>query len=450
MMCRLATLVLFTAAGCGRQAIPGPDATVPDGGDIDAMAAGDVTPPGADHAANRRPALTEARSFVVEGTLTLSPLGQVFGPVYVPDRHDFTLRIDPAGPTLTIGQMGFVVEVPARSTDGLTFEATAPVRMPIYPPSACGSSASYDKLTVTITDAGIEGRAEGRVEVIMGDVGNSYHAVSAMTGRPDRTGPTFAPTEGEVDPLEPLVLQALEPLPTGTQGALVNGTEMVALDPLTSPGSQLVVGFSKPLVALRYGARYELVVKPLVDLAGNTAPPPSPITTRAAPPLVPEDGFESAPDLMGDVRIVGPETIPPITGQRSALVSPPSYSGQGAPLLIRLARAPGDHVVRASVRLWSLYMGQSFSLDARVRVAVPGGSMADAILPQHETLDMRQEVSGVVPTNTIWMGPVHTVEVTIPDGAGPELIFKAGSAPLRGCGLIPPGLGMLVDDVRAE
>jgi hypothetical protein len=391
--------------------------------------------------------LTEARSFAVQTTLTLTADGASIPPLSPVETRtlSLTIRIDPADRSLLVGQSGAASRVPYSSADGVTFQATAPVSLQV-PGLPCGGTALLRTFTVTVRDGVVTGTAAGESALYVEDQGLAYRTAVTMSGQRDSDPPSFSIQGGDqpVDPLGALTLLASEPLAASTTARLVSGLGSQDLVPILSAGGAAVVGFSQPARALLYDTHYDLVVMPYADLAGNPGSTTLQITTIAPPPLANEDGFEgTAP---AGVSTVDATVIPPISGLRSAILQ----AGPAGLLLVRLARAPGDRVVRVTVRLFGSFAGSS--AVPPVMLAVPGGPIVTAVPPPDlGELFTQQAVGPSLSTQPVWMGPARTLEMTIPEGAGPELVFQAGPGRQpAGCGPSPWPPGMLIDDLRAE
>jgi hypothetical protein len=349
---------------------------------------------------------------------------------------------------------------PARSDDKATFVATAPLAIEKSVDRCLSITGfTYDSFIVTVTANGLEGHAEGTYSQATGDTLAQYDAVLTMTGRIDDVPPTLAPDRSEVEPLLPFNFLASEPLPAGTTGKLIAGTDAIELEPVLAPASPLVLGFKKPpTLALRYGTKYDLVVTPWMDLAGNSGLPPSAVNTLPAPPLLPEDGFEGATDPIGDVPIIGVNRLPPITGTRSAIVSSHNdglfaLPSSMARLTVRLAVAPGDRVVRLAVRPFNVTPYGFRTDNFKMSVAVPGGSIVSVPLPLMEELATPHDVQLIDgQTKTGLFGATRTIEIPLPNDVGQEVILQAGAESFQ-----PDCLpfhharaAYLIDDLRVE
>ena len=104
--------------------------------------------------------LAQPASFVVTGELTLAPKNVSSPPrSNQPDAWVFTLRLDPGARTLLVGGATGTARVGVRTSDGVTFEAAAPLRYPVGEISPCGTMADYTKFVVTAGAGGLVGRA---------------------------------------------------------------------------------------------------------------------------------------------------------------------------------------------------------------------------------------------------------------------------------------------------
>lgn len=442
------SLALAAAAGCSSAG----GIAQPDGGQdqkIDQQPQPDANHP--DASTDATP-LDSAASFIVSGKLTLTADNPTSFP-NLPTTQNFTLRIDPVRGVITVGGGASAAQVGVKTSDRATFEATAAVPIPIDITSGCGAMSRYTRFSVTVTGQTLAGSADGTGEVIDGDVAYQYKAALTMTGRIDDAPPTLGDDRTSVDPLGGFFLNASEPLPTNAAASLVAGAETVPLVPfIPADGGGVVGGFDKGPAALRYATTYQVTATAgWTDLAGNLGAPLPKIVTAAAPPLAAEDGFESSATPIGGAVVVDATVLPPITGQHSvALVGQfnnlPALAGSRR-LTVRLAVSTGDTKVRVSVRPFSQADNFASTYQASFRAAVPGGAIASAMLPQSETLDTKVTVGGA----TLSFGAARTIEIPLPAGASGEIVFDANTgSPSFGCGLPPPTVGYLIDDLRVE
>jgi hypothetical protein len=443
------------------------DAIVPtDGARVEAQTSADLRPPldvrdggspppdgrGLDGGAEV--GLTTAHSFIVQGTLTATPVSAFLGTVSVPTRHDFTLRLDPTASVVTVGVDGSATRVSITSSDGQTFTTTAPLRTVVWPSTnACGNpTVTYAKLTVTVQGSRLQGSAEGMMQILVGDVIYSYRVTLAMTGRSDDEGPSFGDNRQDVDPLGELFLKSSEPLPAQTTGSLTAAAGGLDLQPFVPmEGGGAVAGFHKPAaMALRYGVTYDVMVRPGSDLAGNAARKPPTLKTLAPPDLGAEDGFEGAKaGLLGGALVVEAATLPPIAGARSVFVAPYSLVAAGGSrrFTVRLPVEANDKVVRFSLRPVFQQQQTASPFGNQIRVAAPGGPIMSATLPAPEFPMTSHQMPG---GTTVWLGKVTNVEVNLPADARNEVVFDVAVGNFSGCGLFSPLPGYLIDDLRVE
>ena len=279
----------------------------------------------------------------------------------------------------------------------------------------------------------------------MGDVLYPYTAVLEMTGVPDTAPPSLGADRNDFDPLASLGFGASEPLPAGSAAELVGGGERVTLVPVSPEGTGVTTGFHREEpMALRYGISYQLGITPWVDLAGNAGGAPPRLTTRPPPPLVPEDGFESATGSVGGGMVIDDGSLPAIGGRRSVGLSaygvlPP---GAGSRFTVRLAVTPGDRVVRVALRPMGVYeIPPPFTGASTLRIAVPGGAITRAPLPGFERMTTRHPMPGGA--GTIFLGEVRTVEIPLPAGVGAEIVFDMTLRPGSLCGPCAAAGGLL-------
>lgn len=436
----------------------GPDTTVvPDAGD----AGNDGSNPDLQNPDGQNPdlradgPLTSTRSYIVAGKLTARPANSSVGPIAGIDGQSFSLRLDPVGKTILLGVEGSASRAPVTSTDGQSFSATAPLKALFttgsYP---CGPpQLTFDKFAIQVSGDGLQGTAEGRMDVFMGDVIYGYIVTMTMTGRPDDEGPSFGDDIKNIDPLAGLFLKASEPLPAASTAAITLDSglrlELEPFSPMDSGG--VLTGFHvKTERALRYDATYTLAVTPGSDLAGNAGRKLPKLQTLASPVIAAEDGFEGAGPTLGGTQVVQAPALPPIAGTRSVYLAGNFAAGAsaGRRFTVRLAVAPGDKVVRFSLRPVFQFQQTAIPYGSAIRVAVPGGSIVEAPLPGAETPTVRHDSGMGGPP--LWLGKTVAIEVGLPADAKDEVVFDAAVGPGGVCGLITPVPGYLIDDLRVE
>jgi hypothetical protein len=465
---------MATATGCREDAHPVVDAGVDGGRDADRDSQDDRPPNRTDGAADQvvdrgadgdgapdtdagdagdtgnappdtGPLLTE-QSFTVSATFLFTPRGVGFHQPVAPVTQEMTLRIDPNGRTLVVGQADAVAMVNLRPGTNRSFDTTSSFMLPLNGNGACSTRVTVESLNLGVDPSALSALGAGRAEVLFGDVAASYDIGVSMVGLRDAIGPALGGDQTGVDPLDALHLPLSEPLAaTATARLTTTGAQV---DLLTRKSSH-ATSFDKPAaVALRYATTYQVEVEPWRDLAqipGRMLPT---ITSQAAPPLIPEDGFESAPPNLGGGTVAQAPAFPVLAGQKSVLIAPRNSFFGSERFTVRLARQANDAVVRLTVRPISRYEATVSTFSVSMRVAVPGGAIVQATLPPNETVATRFEPPA--PGQALFMGPSRTVEIALPPMTGPEIVFDLATQFPQGCGLFPPAAGYLIDDLRVE
>ena len=393
---------------------------------------------------------TGRRSFVVTSTLTPQPGGMGFVPL--PAMHTFTMVLDWDGRTAIIG-----------STDGAGAGG--------FQPSAGGgsigqigsfrfgtASMGYQSIALTIDAAGkLSGTGQGMATALPAytDVGiYTVNLSAALVGVPDVQPPGFDSTAFGPAPLDAfasLTIVATEPMPIDTRLALVNRRgDRIELGPLATQGGAAFSFQPSPFKMWRYGEQYSIAFDGLVDFAGNAYPPGGGVTLTiaSAPPLVAEDGFESATgSTLAGAQLLTGTGAPIITGTRSLYVPPlPDVLTAGrvqmTQFALRIAVAPGDTVLRFSYREVNpnSFPGSFFLMGSE------GGQVVSPSLPPTQSTTTAT-ISG---TGTVQLGPITTAEFALPpDAAGEVTLTRI----VRGAGTsmpAPPVTGLIIDDLRAE
>jgi hypothetical protein len=363
--------------------------------------------------------------------------------------HAFTLVLDADMGVAIVG----TTTVPLVRVDGRSFRTGGQFSVALAS-SACGSSIRYETLTVTVDNAGVTGSGTGMVSVIVTDIGYSARVAMTVTGVPDTVPPSVTFAGGtDVNPLLGLSAGLSETVPAGATAELRTGTaDPIPLAPLVTTDGRILYGFQKPNLVLRYATSYGLVTNGVADFAGNpvSAAGPFTFTTRAAPPLVAEDGFESAPDgALGGAQVVSGAGWPVLAGARSLYLQQRGGTSPAlgfTPLSVRVALAPGDQVVRFSYRLvspsattilWTptLVIGAVGAGTAALRIASETGSFAAFQLPDQ---------------STIYLGAVKTAEIPIPAGSTGDIVIERAESVVSCGNPGPPLAGLIIDDLRAE
>jgi hypothetical protein len=293
---------------------------------------------------------------------------------------------------------------------------------------------------------------------MVGDQLFAADVTATLAGVVDATPPRFGALAGEIDPLAPPTFLPSEPLPSTATASLVGAAsgDVIALVPATvqGPGNgQVVTALAVPGQALRAGETYTMKIDGVADFAGHAVAQAPTFTTRAAPPLAPEDGFEGvATPTLGGAGVLRGQPLMPIAGATSLILNTGVGGGfgflpymLGPSLAVRLAVSPGDTVVRFErtiVATSALPRGRFYGTT---RVASPGGAIG--VGPALEATDLVQvtlPLDGDVFVSSAW-----TIEVPLPAGTKDEVTFEI-IGDTAGCGLPPPSTALIIDDLRVE
>jgi hypothetical protein len=459
-MRRAGALLALAFAACGSSALKKADASADagtgaveasdarDGGDLIAdTAPGEPLPPG-------------FRGYDVTATLTLTPSPTSVGGDFsgFPKTIPFTFAWDPGTGMAAAGADGVISPVGVTTTDNRTFRspdwpAAAPFEM-----SCTGTGVlSFADVSFTLEGRTLRGAAKSGSASYATNAGSfTMNATAVLVGTPDVTPPTFTSPGATVDPLAVVILSASEPLPATVSASLAStpSGDTVALVLLPSPGS--LTGTQELATSgqmLRYGETYTLVADHIVDYAGNKPTAPVSFTTRAAPPLVPADGFESVTGSMfagAGVLHGGPLT--PIAGTTSLLLNT-GYGGGfgflpydlGSSLAVRLAVPPGATKVSFDAQLIAPDPVDEASFVGVIRVGSVGGTVLSV-----QDVDGSGFVEETLPAlGDIYVSPVQTIDLALPPDAAGEIAFEiVGQIDL--CAQPPSPTVLVVDNLRVE
>jgi hypothetical protein len=405
--------------------------------------------------------LTTVQSFTATVVITLTPQKGPRGRFPGPIKQEMTVRLDPVARTAVFSRPGYadladlsgahLPDPPLRAPPPGTFVLGRSFGLTFDVPDGCGSGMTVYGLTVVATAEELTAQGTGPAQVIFDHEYYRYDASFSLTGTRKTTGPTLGPGRTDVDPLEALALLSTEAITPAAVAHLKTSTEELTLVTGKAYELDLAVAFKMPAArALRYGTTYQLEVDPWRDLDGLAGQPLPTLTTAAAPELMPEDGFETAGETRGGAPVIAAPRLPPVTDTKSVMVAPPFFSGvDSRRFTVRLARQPGDTVLRATLRRLSYFDGSNLSPEYPIiRVAAPGGTIVKAQLPSSD--DVSTRFDGPNGSSTVFLGTTRTLEVALPPSTGPEVVFDVVTAPPVLCGLIPPAAGYLIDDLRLE
>ena len=371
------------------------------------------------------------------------------GEPFSPAGHTFTLIVDADTQTVIAGGngSGAVVAFVRASADTIT---TGPIAFDL----SCDATVSYDSLSIAVgPDGKVTGTGIGHGVMLTGDVSHLVPATMSLSGLADTRPPALAgigPAD-IVDPLTSLRLVATEPLPPAARPALVaaSGAAAIALVPSPMDGGPAVNAFESPGTLLRYDERYVVQFAGTADFAGNLARMRDELqfTTRPAPPLIAEDGFESTTTAtLGGAHVVTATDAPAISGGRSLYILPTTGGGLGGQtqVALRLVVAPGDSVLRFSYR----FVNPSGFSNTRFAVASPGGTIQWTTPVPDSGITTTQ---AMFPSGQYPVGPVATAELPLPADATNEVVFARVVEGVTCGGLFPPPqAGLIIDDLRVE
>ena len=389
------------------------------------------------------------RSFV------LTAVAQTDGGTANAISHTFTMMLDTDERVAIIGKDGDteVVPVEQRATGGLHVVGTS--RFGVFVPGACGGSLLYNALSFTVDASGasLSGVGQGTLTISDPVLTNTAAATMVLTGVRDTEPPTLTlSAAGDIaDPWTPFWVISSEPLP-GVQmrPPLESATgDIWGLDAPTGM-DRFVRVLAKPSRLLRFNDQYRVRLDGITDLDGNPPPPTTALTftTRAPPPLVSEDGFESVTaTTLGGAQVLSGAGAPTIEGARSLYIPPAaSLPGRVTQVALRLPILPGNTVLRFAYR--SVNPGDAFGVY--FVVASVGGTIGTVTLPP--------DGAGVTTTpatidgTQVLLGPTTTATIGLPGDAHGEVVLARLAAQSSSCGgpAPPPVPGLIIDDLYAD
>ena len=186
--------------------------------------------------------------------------------------------------------------------------------------------------------------------------------------------------------------------------------------------------FERTPVVLPYGRTFRLVTSSLTDFAGNHAAPLE-FNTLPVPPLIAQDGFESATGVIGAGEIVGAAGVPAITGSKSLYLrgrrpDDGCSSGSVSDLVLRLDAAGGRHAHPAVVRHDTVTPGVSTVRE--LAFGSVGGTVGQRSLTGSAPFSTVNLSDG----DTALVSAVGTTTIPLPAGTAGERPRGVGSCPL--------------------
>lgn len=385
--------------------------------------------------------LVARQSFDVVATPTLGDAG---APSSLQAPVPFTLVIDPDAGRAFLSSPLRDVPLMQFSSEGFDLDKFA-----VAGGAPSSTDLEFTWAEVAVSTASLSGMGAGQAFVSCAGCPSFNGPFTAtITGAPDVTPPKLvvAPPASPFDPFSVGVSEPLLP----TASARLVGEDGTAIDLVPSIVSDdFVSGFSKPNVVLPTGVGLSLDLEEVVDFAGlhASSDPPLRFAVFPTPPLVAQDGFESAmgPTLGGATVITGPARADGSTGANDG----------GAPLA-------GTHSVFVSGRC------PSSPTPLLVRLAVPAGATKLAF--SYQFVGIAYQLVGSA-TNTVGVGgtvrvgsvgktvaladvgpagasDVKTEQVALPADVTSEVLVEIDPLP---CGPAAPLLdGIVIDDLRIE
>ena len=193
------------------------------------------------------------------------------------------------------------------------FESSARCGFGVPVSAPCGGSLRYDDFDFAVdASGGMSGKGRGVLTTYDGTdvLGQQLPATMVLSGVPDAEAPTLTLAAGGdlAEPWTQLWVVASEPLPERQMQPVLRSAsgDVIAFESQDTPDPFVAV-FRKPSRMLRFGEEYRVTFEGITDLAGNAPLPSAPplFTTRAPPPLIPGDGFESVTDAtLGGAQVL--------------------------------------------------------------------------------------------------------------------------------------------------
>jgi hypothetical protein len=386
------------------------------------------------------PPLKGIHAYVVDAKITNTPVTPGGPPP--PTAHTFTIVLDFDGNYARIGSAQGFGETLFNPSDGTTIELKNNLTFTFA--TGCGAGLTYQSMSLRpAADGTLTGTAFGTSLTVSGDIAFQGKFTATLTGLPDRVTPTLTASGGDlIDPFSPGALVASEPLPLASKPSLLSKTnETFELTPVMKNSANFIAGFTLPPVFLGYGESYTVVANGLQDFAGNISKSGPLLTTKPAPPLLAEVGFEpaTAGESLGGGQVTDGTNGPVIAGARSLWAA--------ASLTVRLPVSPGDTVVRFSYRYGANPISSASFPQMALLLGARGAPVVMTSLPADNGPRTAFPATG---QPTLSLSPVLEATLKLPTGAKGEVTL-ARVVPNYSCGLPPPPPpGILIDDLRVE
>jgi hypothetical protein len=368
--------------------------------------------------------------------------------------HTFTMMLDTDQRVAIIGKDGDTEVVPVEQRAPGVLYVVGTLRFGVYVPSACAGSLLYSAFSFTLEPSGASLAGNGQGTLTISDPALSYTTAATMvlTGVRDTDPPalTLSAAGDIADPWTPFWVTSSEPLP-GQQMRPTLQSKSGDIMGLGAPTGMdaFVRVMAKPARLLRYSDEYRVALDGITDLDGN---PPAPttaltFTTRAPPPLVAEDGFESVTGTtLGGAQVLSGAGAPTLVGARSLYIPPAaSLAGRVTQFALRLPILSGDTMLRFAYR--SVNPGDAFGVY--FVVASVGGTIGTVTLPPDGP---GATTPATIDGTQVLLGPLMTATINLPGDAHGEVVLARLAAQAYSCGgpAPPPVPGLIIDDLYAE
>ncbi|HEX4405655.1 MAG TPA: hypothetical protein VH560_12545 [Polyangia bacterium] len=397
------------------------------------------------------------RAYDVTATLTLAASSGEGDFSTFPTTIPFTFAWDPGTGVAYSGSSWGHGKLAVATTDNQTFQPMA-LFFGAALATACTGEGTVvlDHVSFTVDGGALRGMATGDATYATNAGSFTTSVMAVLVGSPDVTPPTFTSLGMNVDPLAPILLEASEVLPKSASASLLSSPhgDLVPLNVAYTDNQETAVhAFASPGLALRYGETYSLVTDDVTDFAGNKPTSMTTFTTRADPPLVPEDGFESVTGTMfAGAGVLNGGPLIPIAGTTSLLLNT-GYGGGfgflpydlGPSLAVRLIVPPGATKVSFDAELIAPDPIDAASFVGDVRFGSVGGTVV-----VQENVAATGFVKETLPElGDIYLSPVQTVTLALPPDATGQIAFEiVGQIDL--CTEPPSPTVLVVDNLRVE
>lgn len=368
--------------------------------------------------------------------------------------HTFTMMLDTDQRLAIIGKDGDTEVRPVEQQVAGVLLVVGTLVFGVSVPAACGGSLLYSALNFTIDPSGdaLSGVGRGTLTVSDPVLGTNTPATMLLTGVRDSAPPSLTlSAAGDIaDPWTDFWVISSEPLPGQQVRPVLRSLtgDAIVLGAPTGMDAFVRV-MAKPARLLRYSDEYRVTLDGVTDLDGN--PPPATtaltFTTRAPPPLVAEDGFESVTDTtLGGAQVLSGAGAPTIQGARSLYIPPAaSVAGRVTQIALRLPILSGDTFLRFTYR--SVNPGDAFGVY--FVVASVGGSIGTATLPPDGA---GATTPATIDGTQVLLGPLMTATIGLPGDAHGEVVLARLAAQPSSCGgpAPRPVPGLIIDDLYAD